>query len=145
MLRQKPFEYICDDITVVTILQTDPLITVSYVETDDDDGKPAKNTHCVWHLLIRGYSEEELEEIIQYIYRFGGKSGVDTRQFSFKCSECGIAWISDGPCGDACSVSMLGRMPDYHLFDFVKKNVISQKRQAQEELARERKEGPIYA
>lgn len=145
MLRQKPFEYKCDDITLVTILQADENITVSYVETDDDNSKSAKNTHCTWHLLVRGYTEEELDEIVDYIYTFGGKCSVEDRKFSFHCPSCGVRWVSDGPCGDACSLSMIGRLPDYHLFDATKKLVIAQKRQAQEELARERKEGPLYA
>lgn len=144
MLRQKPFEYTCDDITIVTMLEADDNISVSYVDTDDDVAKSAKNTHCTWHLSVRGYTPEELDEIVEYIGSFGGKCSSDERQFSFRCPECGVGWITDGPCGDECSDMFLGRLPDFHLFDAVKKAVIAQKRQAQEELARERKEGPLY-
>lgn len=144
MLKQKPWELLVDDITVVTLLQADPAITVEYVEPDDDPNKPAKNAHCTWHLLVRRYTEEEIQTLIDYFYAFGGKCGPDERQFTYRCPECGLGWVLDGPCGEDCSRAMLGRLPDYHLFDAVKRNVIKQKRTAQEELAQERKEGPLY-
>lgn len=145
MLKQKPWELLCEDITIVTLLLSDPSITVEYVETDDDPSKPAKNAHCVWHLLIRRYTEEEMQTLLDYFDSIGGKRGVDERQFTFRCPDCGVEWAKEGPCSDECGSAMLGRLPDFHLFDSVKRQVIKQKRDAQEELSQERGDGPIYA
>ena len=144
MTKARPWEYECDDITVVTILQADPCIRLSYVETMEDENKHAKNTHCVWHLLVTKYAREDIDALVRYIYGFGGKCGSDADRFTFMCPECRLKWITDGPCGEACENASLGRLPDFHYFDAVKREVIADKRQAQEELAQEREEGPLY-
>ena len=144
-MKASHWVYECDDITLITLLQADENIVLSRVETlDDDPNKRAKNAHCVWHLLIRNYTEEELEIVVNHFRAFGGKCGSYDRKFSFRCPECGVGWITDGPCGDDCSRAFIGRFPDYHFFDAVKRDVIAQKRQAQKELAEERGEGPLY-
>lgn len=144
-MKDAPWTFECDDITLVTLLQADKDISVSHVEPVDDENKKAKNVHCVWHLLVRGYTPEDIQRIVGYFYAFGGKCSPSERDFSFQCPECGINWVNEGPCGDECLSRFVGRFPDFHYFDAVKRDVISQKRQAQEELAAERGEGRIYA
>jgi hypothetical protein len=144
-MKEKPWIYQCDDITVVTLLQADSNIGVYDVETQEEEGKRAKNTHCIWHLLVRGYSEEEIDTLVESFHKFGGKCSVDERVFSYRCPDCGVEWVESGPCGDECADAFIGRAPDFHFFDAVKRQVITQKRHAQEELSEERGEGPIYA
>ena len=138
-ITEKPWDYQCDDITAVTLLRSDENIELSYVEPQDDATKRTKNTHCVWHLAIQGYTAEEITQLLDFFRKFGGKRGK-TRKFTYICPKCRLDWIDDGPCSDECS----GRLPDFYLFDEVKRIVIQEKRKAQEELATEKGESSPY-
>ena len=131
-IRTKPTEILIDDITVITALKCDGRIRTDYVEVDDSEKDPRK-AHCRWAVSAIGLSEDELNAIIVYIKRNGGKQGKK-KPFNWNCTECGLRWLEHGPCSSLCN----GTPPDFYRYDETKREVIEEKREAQEETYRDR-------
>jgi len=117
---------IADNITVVTALLTDVNIVVDRVAVEDVRTKDPRYAHCVWHLASDVYTGDELSYIEQSIRACG-----DPDEFSYLCSQCGLEWMEVGGCGPMCD----GEMPSFFTYDSTKRDVISGKRDAQEQLA----------
>lgn len=139
-IRNKPIEIVVDDITLVTALKCDSRIRTDYVEIDEKD--EPRRAHCKWVLSAIGLSEDELNSIIAFIKKDGGKQGKK-KHFTWHCPECGLDWIDNGACGNDCT----GHIPDYYRYDESKRIVIEEKRKAQEELHKDKtnnKEAKLY-
>jgi len=138
-VSDKPIDYPVDDITIATILLSDPDISIAWVEAEDSDEVPAHNAHCTWHLTVRGYTREEIDDIVNYFTTRPDRDGV----FTLRCANCGLNWVDEGPC-DECGDFGIYRAPSFKLFDYKKRDIIQTMREAKEELAKKRGEGELY-
>ena len=136
MTNQEPLgAIIADNITVVTAMLSDAAIEVDCVVAENADGKHPRYAHCVWHLKSYTYTSDELSRIEQ-----GIRARADVGEFSFVCSLCGLTWLDDGPCDMLCS----GEVPSFFTYDLTKRDVIGDKRKAQETLATKRGLSGLY-